>query len=55
MELDMIFSAVDSSNVDDCVNVRGDACSYNHCKNVANCITSLKTYEYTCECENGFR
>lgn len=55
MDLDMISSTVDSANTEDCVAARGDACSYNHCKNYANCITTPKFYEYVCECENGFR
>ncbi|XP_025416415.1 basement membrane-specific heparan sulfate proteoglycan core protein isoform X4 [Sipha flava] len=54
MDIDMISSTVDSSNVEDCATSRGDACSYNHCKNSANCHASSKYYEYTCECENGF-
>lgn len=55
MDLEMINSAVDSANVEDCVSARGDACSYNHCKNFATCSTLDKHYEYTCKCENGFR
>lgn len=55
MDLDMIGSIVDSANTEDCVAARGDACSYNHCKNYANCHTTPKHYEYECECENGFR
>ncbi|XP_050052982.1 basement membrane-specific heparan sulfate proteoglycan core protein-like isoform X1 [Aphis gossypii] len=54
MDLDMISSTVDSSNTEDCVAARGDACSYNHCKNYATCQTAPKHYEYVCECENGF-
>ncbi|XP_060879809.1 basement membrane-specific heparan sulfate proteoglycan core protein isoform X8 [Metopolophium dirhodum] len=54
MDLDMISSTVDSANTEDCVVARGDACSYNHCKNYANCHTAPKHYEYVCECENGF-
>ncbi|XP_029344965.1 basement membrane-specific heparan sulfate proteoglycan core protein isoform X9 [Acyrthosiphon pisum] len=54
MDLDMISSTVDSANTEDCVVARGDACSYNHCKNYANCHTEPKHYEYVCECENGF-
>jgi hypothetical protein len=54
MDLDMISSTVDSANTEDCVAARGDACSYNHCKNYANCHTTPKHYEYVCECENGF-
>jgi len=55
MELDMISSAVDSANVEDCASARGDACIYNNCKNFVNCRSSSKYYEYTCECNSGYR
>lgn len=51
----MVGSAVDSANVEDCAGVRGDACSHNRCKNFANCRSSSRYYEYTCECDGGFR
>ncbi|XP_050533162.1 basement membrane-specific heparan sulfate proteoglycan core protein-like isoform X14 [Daktulosphaira vitifoliae] len=54
MDIDIINSAVDSANIEDCSSIRGDACLNNRCRNPALCRSKTKYFDYTCQCEEGF-
>ncbi|XP_075211994.1 terribly reduced optic lobes isoform X4 [Lycorma delicatula] len=54
LDLHLLSSVVESSNVEECSEMYGDACQLNPCQNNAECRPSSHPPRYICECRQGF-
>nr|QYB17310.1 heparan sulfate proteoglycan [Laodelphax striatellus] len=54
LDLDLLRSVMESSNVQECSDMHGDLCNLNPCQNNAVCRPTSHPPRYICDCQSGF-